>query len=83
MPQTGIVGARSQAHRLLEVLRTHKYPGLPPKARVTVSIGVAVLDLDTMDNCDALVAQADVALYEAKRLGKNRVVVAQTSGDKT
>ena len=48
-----------------------------------MSIGVAVLDLDTMDNCDALVAQADVALYEAKRLGKNRVVVAQTSGDKT
>ena len=81
MPQTGIEGARSQAQRLLEVLRSHKYPGMPPKSRVTVSIGVAVLDLDTMDNCDALVAQADVALYEAKRLGKNRVVVAKTAGD--
>ncbi|HPJ99118.1 MAG TPA: GGDEF domain-containing protein, partial [Candidatus Hydrogenedentes bacterium] len=76
-------GARTQAQRLLEALRNHPYPGLPPNARVTVSIGVAVLDLDTMDNCDALVAQADVALYEAKRLGKNRVVVAHTSGDKT
>ncbi len=83
MPQTGLVGARTQAQRLLEALRNHQYPGLPPNAEVTVSIGVAVLDLNSMDNCDALVAQADVALYEAKRLGKNRVVVAHTSGDKT
>lgn len=81
MPQTTLEGARSQADRLLEVLRTNKYPGMPSKARVTVSMGVAVLDLETMDNCDALVAQADVALYEAKRLGKNRVVVAETPGD--
>jgi diguanylate cyclase len=80
MPQTTLEGARSQADRLLEVLRTNKYPGMPSKSRVTVSVGVAVLDLETMDNCDALVAQADVALYEAKRLGKNRVVVAETPG---
>jgi len=83
MPQTRLAGARSQAQRLLEVLRSSKYPGMPAKARVTVSVGVAVLDLEKMDNCDALVAQADVALYEAKRLGKNRVVVAETSGDTT
>lgn len=83
MPQTTLQGARSQAERLLEVLRSNKYPGMPANARVTVSVGVAVLDLETMDNCDALVAQADVALYEAKRMGKNRVMVSETSGDTT
>jgi len=83
MPQTTLEGARSQAQRLLEVLRSTKYPGMPAKARITVSVGVAVLDVETMDNSDALVAQADVALYEAKRLGKNRVVVAETSGGTT
>ena len=81
MPQTNIEGARSQAQRILDVLRSHKYPGMPPDTQITVSIGVAVLDLDTMDTCDALVARADVALYEAKRKGKNRVIVADASGD--
>jgi diguanylate cyclase (GGDEF)-like protein len=43
--------------------------------RVTVSIGLACYPHDGGD-IDALVKAADVALYEAKRTGRNRIVTA-------
>ncbi len=43
---------------------------------VTASFGVASLSTSGGDGKDALVAAADAALYEAKRLGKNRVVTS-------
>ncbi len=47
--------------------------GLPP--RITVSIGVAVSSADG-DVLDQLVIEADRALYDAKRAGRNRCVLA-------
>lgn len=38
----------------------------------TVSIGVATRQLDEND-VDTMLARADAALYEAKRLGRNQV----------
>lgn len=46
-----------------------------PVERVTVSIGVALSRPDDPDP-DAIVHRADVALYRAKREGRNRVCVA-------
>jgi diguanylate cyclase (GGDEF)-like protein len=40
---------------------------------VTLSIGVAELDPDTMDHFDLLLQRADQALYRAKRQGRDRV----------
>jgi diguanylate cyclase (GGDEF)-like protein len=44
--------------------------------QITCSIGVAESVPD--DTIDALMRRADVSLYEAKRLGRNRVVVADS-----
>ncbi len=41
---------------------------------LTLSMGVASLNLDKPDSADALVAMADRALYVAKDRGKNRIV---------
>jgi diguanylate cyclase (GGDEF)-like protein len=47
-----------------------------PFGRVTVSIGVAALAPDETLRSDALVRQADEALYAAKASGRNRVVLS-------
>jgi diguanylate cyclase (GGDEF)-like protein/PAS domain S-box-containing protein len=46
------------------------------RINVTISIGVAALTLDS--SLDAALAQADAALYQAKLMGRNRIVVAQS-----
>jgi hypothetical protein len=45
--------------------------------RVTVSVGIA--DVRTSGCAEALLRDADQALLEAKRLGRNRVVVCRES----
>ena len=47
---------------------------LLPDVRVTVSIGVSALEAG--QTAEAWVKRADVALFEAKRSGRDRVVVA-------
>jgi diguanylate cyclase (GGDEF)-like protein len=49
---------------------------LPP---ITVSIGVATFP-DNAANAAALIRAADVAMYQAKREGRNRLVTADTPG---
>jgi hypothetical protein len=46
---------------------------------VTVSVGVAGFPGATAETPEALVAAADAALYEAKRQGRNRIVLLQSS----
>ena len=47
-----------------------------PRCALTVSIGLAILWQDD-DNMEALLHRADVALYQAKNSGRNRVVVSR------
>ncbi len=49
-------------------------------SRVTVSAGVATFPSSEIDSVDALIRAADVALYRAKDLGKDRVVAAGSTG---
>ena len=51
--------------------RATEIPGI-----VTVSIGVAAFE-ETTDKSNLLLKFADDALYEAKRAGRDRVVVAR------
>jgi diguanylate cyclase (GGDEF)-like protein len=75
MPQTGITQAHATANRIRERLDGDAVEVLPGiKIKQTVSIGVAAWD--QRESPEQLEARADRAMYEGKRLGRNRVVVA-------
>jgi diguanylate cyclase (GGDEF)-like protein len=73
LPNVTAQGALESAERLREsVAFAQIHPGGPRK-RVTVSIGAALFPTDASDS-ESLLKAADEALYEAKHLGRNRVV---------
>jgi len=75
LPHTDLEGAQAIAERIrkaAEALRIARTDGRGV-LRVTASLGVAA---STDGHKDALIADADGALYEAKRGGKNRTVSA-------
>jgi diguanylate cyclase (GGDEF)-like protein len=53
--------------------RAIPHPASPVAPVVTISLGVAVRIPDDNTTADALVVDADAALYNAKRGGRNRV----------
>jgi diguanylate cyclase (GGDEF)-like protein len=75
LPGTGLDEARRIAERIRKTveLRTIQVPK-GGTIEVTVSVGLAVHRQD--EARDALMSRADGAMYEAKCLGRNRVVVA-------
>ena len=62
------------AHRLRRTIEATPVNTDGGRVQVTMSLGVATLDADTT-NFDSLMDRADQALYEAKRSGRNRVVL--------
>lgn len=76
MPQTAAEGASAQAERVREEIAAHPFPVNHDGVSVTVSVGVAVLDHERNMDSEGLILNADRALYEAKRTGKNKVVLA-------
>jgi diguanylate cyclase (GGDEF)-like protein len=70
LPGAGGVQARAVAERLLGEFRAYPWPLRP----LSVSIGAAEARPD--DGVLELVHRADVALYQAKRAGRGRVVLA-------
>ena len=72
LPETGRQGAAAVAEKLRAAIAAEPFrPGFP----VTVSVGVACRPEDGVTP-DQLIQAADVALYEAKRAGRDRVVTA-------
>jgi diguanylate cyclase (GGDEF)-like protein len=76
LPETGRDGAEVVARRILTAVSGEPFvaPGATP-LHVTVSIGVAAFPEDGRTG-DEVMRVADRALYEAKRTGRDRVVVA-------
>jgi len=75
LPETDTAHAQTLAEMLRERIEALAIPHpASPLHRVTVSIGVAAL-VPPRDGtaCEDLVRIADAALYDAKRLGRNRV----------
>ena len=77
MPETPLASALEWAERMRALCERTTVAPLP--APVTVSLGVATLQHSAANSDDAirqLVQDADAALYQAKRTGRNRVAVA-------
>lgn len=72
LKQAGIVGERIR--KTIEkhdfILSDHTV------AKITVSIGIASIPETTLDE-EKLIEQADIALYQAKRSGRNQVALAE------
>lgn len=77
LPELGTDDALSRAesirHMVSELRLYHRGEAL---REVTISIGVAVYPHNS-DSADQLLSLADRALYEAKHLGRNRVILAE------
>jgi diguanylate cyclase (GGDEF)-like protein len=73
---TSLDRARETAERIRQQIRAEQVDGGP----VSVSIGVAEYPSHG-DTAEAVIGQADTALYEAKRAGRDRVVCAGARGE--
>ena len=62
------------AKRILQSVSGHRFSGIGEK-QVTVSIGIAGLPDPDIDSQEKLVHEADIAMYEAKQKGRNRIAV--------
>ncbi len=63
--------------RAEDLCRAIEEMALPFVERATVSVGVAVFDPQSPDvDVESLLGRADAALYEAKRMGRNRVATS-------
>ena len=77
LPATDGVGAVALADAICRRVAALNLPHeTSPLGRITVTIGVASIIPHRDADAAELVAEADYALYEAKRAGRNRVVLA-------
>ena len=76
LPHTDLEGAHAIAERIRTAVERLRVPSTDGHGvlRITASLGVAA---SSDGQKDALIADADGALYEAKRAGKNRTVSAR------
>jgi two-component system cell cycle response regulator len=74
MPDTDYRQAQGVAERVREAVAERRFEVKAGRSlAVTVSVGLALNEAET-DTPDVILKRADVALYRAKREGRNRVV---------
>ncbi len=73
LPHTSANDAIKIAERLRQKMQNYHMSRLHPQLKFTISVGVA-LSKNGKLNINQLIKQADIALYEAKRLGRNQVI---------
>lgn len=86
LPQVNERSVEEVANKLCLAVRTLKMRGVEKQelGHLSVSIGVAIVragaeGLDTDDAVTNIIAAADLALYDAKRLGRDRYVISEST----
>lgn len=72
LPETDLEEARTAAARLLDEFHRIKVPSISFQEYLQASLGVACKN-DDITNLEDLLARADLAMYQAKKRGRNRV----------
>lgn len=72
LPETGAEGAKLTAERLRKKTEENVFKAYDEKLKITISTGISVYPEDTA-GASELIEKADMALYAAKRSGKNIV----------
>jgi diguanylate cyclase (GGDEF)-like protein len=81
LPETGLQEATSVAERIRARVAETAFDNDGQGEALTVCIGVSET-YDREDTPESMIARADRALYQAKRLGRNRVVCFQPQEEK-
>jgi diguanylate cyclase (GGDEF)-like protein/PAS domain S-box-containing protein len=73
--------ARSLAHDLMQAVHDDARVTVQERiVRSAVSIGVSLIPAGLVANSDHLMAEADLAMYEAKRAGRDRIWMVEAAG---
>ncbi|HYV14797.1 MAG TPA: diguanylate cyclase [Conexibacter sp.] len=75
LPKADRAGAEAVAHSLVETVRAEAGTDGDTGGPITISVGVAMLDEHPAPSTAAIIAAADLAMYEAKRAGRNGYAV--------
>lgn len=73
LPDTDIGGATAVAERVREKIAGSRFMVAGEQVPLTISLGVCAVIPESTDLSEQLIERADKALYESKRLGRNRV----------
>jgi diguanylate cyclase (GGDEF)-like protein len=73
LPGTKKENALHAAKRILEAISGHQFSGIT--GQITVSIGAVSVPEASIDTAEKLIHASDLALYEAKAKGRNRIEI--------
>jgi len=73
-PQTEKEDAMQPASRILDTIAEHPFPEIGDE-QITVSIGIASVPDPSIDTEEKLLHSSDIALYTAKKNGRNRIEI--------